>query len=205
MLKMFMMEKKISLKAPLRTTEERDDGMDVERKEKEKGDVLVHASKGTNLMRIKQKMMWGSGHGCDLYGSFNVASNQGWGIPSGLGLRGGGLNSLNNGTSGWGAPPSNSSAASATGWGAPPGSASVVGSGGSSGSVVGSAQSSVASATSTSSSSSGGLVNTPASSQQTPPSSGNHPSGPNQWASTSPNRNTSQNTNGQPTISGSYF
>lgn len=51
--------------------------------------------------------------------SQQVASNVNWGIPKGGGLRGGGLNSLNNGTSGWGAPPSNANAA-ATGWGAPP-------------------------------------------------------------------------------------
>ncbi|CAG7822859.1 unnamed protein product [Allacma fusca] len=206
---MFMMEKKNSVKAPLRTTaeDERDDGKNIVRKDSE-NDVFVHVSNyGLSMNRLKQKMMWGSGHGCDLFGSFNVASNQGWGIPPGVGLRGGGLNSLNNGTSGWGAPPSNSSAASATGWGAPPGSASVVGSGSSSSGVVGSGQSSVAAATSTSSSSPGGLVNTPANNQQVNPSpaNNNHPSGSNQWASTSPNRNTSQNTNGQPTISGSQM
>lgn len=34
------------------------------------------------------------------------ASNKRWGIPLGLGLRGGGESSLNNGTTGWGTPPS---------------------------------------------------------------------------------------------------
>ncbi|XP_034242779.1 protein Gawky isoform X1 [Thrips palmi] len=34
------------------------------------------------------------------------ASNARWGIPQGLGLRGGGESSLNNGTTGWGTPPS---------------------------------------------------------------------------------------------------
>lgn len=42
------------------------------------------------------------------------ASNAGWGIPKGLGLRGGGESSLNNGTSGWGTPPASTSNA---GWG----------------------------------------------------------------------------------------
>lgn len=149
-------------------------------------------------------------HGCDL-GSFKVASNKGWGIPSGLGLRGGGLNSLNNGTSNWGAPPSNSNAASATGWGAPPGSGGSAG-GGSSGAnqgnnagiVVGPGNQNQpgvgpnagSSASTTSSSPPGcGSVNSAV--------SNNIPNGTNQWASTSPNRNASQNTNGQPSaISG---
>ncbi|XP_059475885.1 protein Gawky isoform X3 [Neocloeon triangulifer] len=43
------------------------------------------------------------------------ATNVGWGIPRGLGLRGGGENSLNNGTSGWGTPPAG--AANSSGWG----------------------------------------------------------------------------------------
>lgn len=37
------------------------------------------------------------------------ASNVGWGIPKGLGLRGGGESSLNNGTSNWGTPPTSAS------------------------------------------------------------------------------------------------
>lgn len=41
-----------------------------------------------------------------------------WGIPKGLGLRGGGENSLNTGTSGWGIP----TASGGSGWGGnPPG------------------------------------------------------------------------------------
>ncbi|KAG8224852.1 hypothetical protein J437_LFUL005455, partial [Ladona fulva] len=44
------------------------------------------------------------------------ASNEGWGIPSGLGLLGGGESSLNSGTSGWGTPPS-SNPNNNSGWG----------------------------------------------------------------------------------------
>lgn len=44
-----------------------------------------------------------------------AASNAGWGIPKGLGLRGGGESSLNNGTSSWGTPPAAST--SNAGWG----------------------------------------------------------------------------------------
>jgi hypothetical protein len=50
------------------------------------------------------------------------ATNARWGIPPGLGLRGGGESSLNSGTSSWGTPPggnsnSNNSSSSAGGWG----------------------------------------------------------------------------------------
>jgi hypothetical protein len=135
--------------------------------------------------------MESQGQGCDLVEK--VASNKGWGIPPGQGLKGGGLNSLNNGTSGWGAPPSNQNAG-VTGWGAPPG--------------PGQAQPQQ------------GAPNPnqpnapapppPAPSSSSPPNPGapannNHQSGSNQWASNSPNRNASQNTNGQQIIPGQYF
>lgn len=150
-------------------------------------------------------------HGCDL--GFNVASNKGWGIPKGLGLRGGspGLNSLNNGTSGWGPVPQPTGNAP-TGWGAPASQTSSAGNpnngviGGTQGQVAGGGPSSSGSigASSTSNSSSSppgsGGINNPG--QALPSANNNHPSGSNQWASTSPNRNTSQNTNGQPNISG---
>jgi trinucleotide repeat-containing gene 6 protein len=48
---------------------------------------------------------------------YKPASNAGWGIPRGLGLRGGGESSLNSGTAGWGTPPSASSSNNAGGWG----------------------------------------------------------------------------------------
>lgn len=49
---------------------------------------------------------------------FNFEQNFRWGIPKGLGLRGGGENSLNAGTSGWGTP----NASGGSGWGGnPPG------------------------------------------------------------------------------------
>jgi len=129
-----------------------------------------------------------------------------WGLPPGSGgLRGGGLTSLNNnGTSGWGAPPS-ASAAAATGWGAPPGSSPSSGPGalGSLTNASGSLTGVGASASSSPPSSSGGNQ-TSAIIGQTNPSSANnnHPGGSNQWGSPSPNRVTSQITNGQPTISG---
>lgn len=181
-----------------------------------------------------QKMTMGLSHGCDLWG-FNVASNKGWGIPPGMGLRGGGLNSLNNGTSGWGAPPSNTNAASATGWGAPPGSGGSSGgnssvNGGAAGSgagnsagppgslglnmglAVGGGPSGVGPGPNVTSSSSTASSSPPGSgsinlgvAQSIPSTNSNHTSGSNQWASTSPNRNTSQNTNGQPTVSGSQL
>jgi len=157
-------------------------------------------------------------HGCDL--GFNVASNKGWGIPKGLGLRGGspGLNSLNNGTSGWGPVPQQTGNAP-TGWGAPAsqtssagnpnnggvigGTPGQVGSGGpSSSGSIGPNGASSASNSSSSPPGSGGLNNP---GQTLPSANNNHPGGSNQWASTSPNRNTSQNTNGQPNISGSQI
>lgn len=152
-------------------------------------------------------------HGCDL-GGFKVASNNGWGIPKGLGLRGGspGLNSLNNGTSGWGPVPQPTGNAP-TGWGAPtsqtssgnPNSGVIGGAPGQVGNpgptssgAIGPSGASSASNSSSSPPGPGGLNNP---GQALPSANNNHPGGSNQWASTSPNRNTSQNTNGQP-ISG---
>ena len=50
-------------------------------------------------------------------------SRSGWGIPIGIGLKGGagGDTSVANGTSGWGPPPAGGAgAAASSGWGAPP-------------------------------------------------------------------------------------
>lgn len=61
------------------------------------------------LKNIPQGDQWWSG----------PATNAGWGIPRGLGLRGGGESSLNSGTANWGASPSASGSSnnSGGGWG----------------------------------------------------------------------------------------
>ncbi|KAJ6641976.1 Protein Gawky [Pseudolycoriella hygida] len=46
-----------------------------------------------------------------------MASNERWGIPRMMRLRGGVEQGINNGTSGWGSPPSSSSSTNATSWG----------------------------------------------------------------------------------------
>ncbi|ODN04634.1 Protein Gawky [Orchesella cincta] len=185
--------------------------------------VSMEVKQGVTTLSSSTTLTNDVSHGCDLggrgLGGFNVASNKGWGIPKGLGLRGGspGLNSLNNGTSGWGPVPQPTGNAP-TGWGAPatqtssagnPNSGVIGGNPGQVGSAGPSSSGSIgpngASSASNSSSSppgSGGLNNP---GQALPSANNNHPGGANQWASTSPNRNTSQNTNGQPNISGSQI